>query len=371
MSAPTDVRTASAPPLNAADWEARARARMEPSAFDYFAGGAGDEGTLADNARSWSQWLLRPRALVDVGTIDTSVELLGARLAMPVLIAPMAFQRLAHPDGELATARAAAALGTAMIVSTVASVSLEHIAASADAPRWFQLYIYKDRGLARGLVERAERAGYRAIVLTVDTPVLGRRERDLRNRFELPAGIVQANFETDHPLLLGRRGDDNPVDFAAYANTSLDPTLTWEALATLRSWTKLPVLVKGVVTAEDARFALAHGVAGIVVSNHGGRQLDGAIPTARALPEVVEAVAGAVPVLVDGGIRRGADVLRALALGARAVLVGRPCLWGLAVDGEAGVHAVLDMLRQELESAMALAGRPSLASVDRTLVVAR
>jgi isopentenyl diphosphate isomerase/L-lactate dehydrogenase-like FMN-dependent dehydrogenase len=253
-----------------------------------------------------------------------------------------------------------------MCVSTLATTPLEAVAAAAPgAPRWFQLYVYRERQVSEALVRRAERAGYQALVLTVDTPRLGRRERDVRLGFTLPPGMGLANFEG--ALAREPVGTPGESGIAHYAAANLDDSLGWEALAWLRSLTRLPIILKGIVTAEDAELAVSHGASAIVVSNHGGRQLDGAVATLDALPEVVDA-AGGLDVYLDGGVRRGTDVLKALALGARAVLIGRPVLWGLAVDGEAGVHHVLELLRAELELAMALAGMASIAEIDRTLV---
>jgi len=357
------------PPLSVADYEARARATLERGTFDYFAGGAGDERTLAMNVSAFDRWVLRPRVLVDMRRVDTSTTVLGQPLTAPIMLAPAAFHRLAHPEGERATARAAAAAGTVFVASTVSSVSIEEIAAaSADAALWFQLYVYKDPGITRDMVARAEAAGCRALVLTVDTPMLGRRERDARNRFALPEGIEPANFAAIHHLVAARAAKEGSSPFAAQVQQLFDPSLDWDKVAWLKSITRLPLLLKGVVTPEDARLAVAAGMAGIIVSNHGGRQLDGAEATIMALPRVVEAVAGALPVMMDGGIRRGVHVLIALALGARAVFIGRPYLWGLAVDGEQGVRDVVELLRAELELAMALSGKPSIDGIDRSLV---
>jgi 4-hydroxymandelate oxidase len=355
--------------ISVADYEALARARLDRGAFDYFAGGAGDERTLAMNVSGFDRWVLRPRVLVDMRKVDTSTTLLGQALPSPILLAPVALQRLAHPDGERATARAAAALGAVFVVSTVASVSIEEIAAAAPgAALWFQLYVYKDPAITRDMVARAEAAGCRALVLTVDTPLLGRRERDARNRFALPEGIEPANFAAIHHLVAARAAKEGESPFAAQVQQLFDPSLDWDRIAWLKSITRMPLLLKGVVTPEDARLAVEAGVAGIIVSNHGGRQLDGSEAAILALPRVVEAVGGALPVLMDGGIRRGVHVLTALALGARAVLIGRPYLWGLAVDGERGVRDVVELLRQELELAMALSGKPSVDRIDRSLV---
>ena len=353
------------PLLTIDDFEAAARERMERTAYEYYAGAAGDERTLTANRTAFDDITLRPRVLVDVSRIDTATTVLGEPLAVPVMLAPTAFNRLAHADGEQAAARAAAASGTVMVASTMSTCSLEEIAAAGDGARWFQLYVYRDRAVTIELVRRAEAAGFKALVLTVDTPLLGRRLRDIRNAFSLPDGLSMRNF--DAATSDKRRWDAYP-SFSAYVHDLFDPSLSWEAVAWLRGQTALPLLVKGVLTAEDTTLAVAAGVDGIVVSNHGGRQLDGVVPTIRALPEVVEAAGGRVEVLMDGGVRRGTDVLKALALGARAVLIGRPYLWGLAAAGEEGVRAVIELLRDELRIAMALTGRPSIASIDRSLV---
>ena len=351
--------------INVDDFEAAARERMERAAFEYYAGAACDERTLADNRHAFSRILLRPRVLVDVSRVDLSTRVLGESIAMPIMLAPTAFNRLAHPDGECAAARAAGSAGTIMVASTLSTCTLEEIAAAATRPLWFQLYVYKDREVTKELVARAGRAGFRALVLTVDTPLLGRRERDVRNRFALPDHLGMANFaslKTD----ASRWGEAS--SFGAYVHDLFDASLTWDAVAWLRSLTDLPILLKGILTAEDAARAVDHGAAGVIVSNHGGRQLDGSTPSIVALPEVVDAVEGRVPVLMDGGVRRGTDVLKALALGARAVLIGRAYLWGLAADGEQGVSTVLSLLRDELRLAMALSGRPTIASIDATAV---
>lgn len=356
------------PPLNLREYEDVARAKLPEMVYGYYAGGADDEITLAANRSAYGDIFLRPRVLVDVSGVDTSLELLGERLAVPVLLAPTAFQRLAHPEGERATARAARAAGTLLVASTLSTTSIEETAGAAPGPLWFQLYVYRDRGLSRELVERAQAAGCRALCLTVTLPVAGNRERDARSGFALPPGMEMANFTgLDQAGFPGASGSG----LAAFVAQQFDTSLTWEAVEWLRSISNLPVLVKGVVTAEDAALAVEHGAAGIIVSNHGGRQLDTAEPTVRALPRVVEAAADRVPVLVDGGIRRGTDVLKALALGARAVLIGRPYLWGLAADGQAGVERVLALLRAELERAMALTGRPTLDAIDRSVLAPR
>ena len=343
--------------LNVFDYEAAAAERLEPGAYGYYAGGAGDEVTLRDNVAAYGRWLLRPRVLVDVAVCSTATTVLGQELSMPIVVAPVAFQRVAHPDGEVAMARAAQTAGTAMCLSTLATSTAAEVAATG-APRWFQLYVFRDEGVTRDLVAQAVDNGFGALVLTVDTPVLGRRERDHRTGFTIPPDVAVA--------ALGSGGVTPQEAFAL-----MSPSITWHDVERLAASVNLPVLVKGILTAEDARLACEHGAAGIVVSNHGGRQLDGVAATIDALPEVVEAVGGKGEVLVDGGIRRGADVVKALALGARAVLVGRAPLWGLAVDGEAGARAVLELLRDELRLALQLVGCASPDAVTRAHVARR
>jgi 4-hydroxymandelate oxidase len=350
-------------PITVQDFEDVARDRMPRMGFDYYAGGAGDEWTLAENRRAFDRWVIRPRVLVDVTSVDLRTTVLQGEWPFPIGLAPTALQRLADPDGELATARAAASLGALMVLSTIASSSMEEVAAaSGEGPRWFQLYVHRDRGLTADLVERARIAGYAAVVLTVDAPVLGRRHRDERNRFSLPDGVTLANLEGS------RLPDGSGSGLFAYFASELDSSLTWKDVEWVRGLSPLPVLIKGVLTSEDALLAVEAGAAGVVVSNHGGRQLDGVPASLDALPEVVEAVGGRAEVLMDGGVRRGADVLKALALGARAVLVGRPYLWGLAAGGESGVRAVLELLRDELALAMRLAGRATVGDVERSAV---
>ena len=345
--------------------EEAARARLEPMAYDYFAGGAESESALRANLASWSRWQLHPHVLRDVTAVDTATSVLGTPVASPVLVAPTAYHALAHPDGEAATARAAAGHGTVMIVSTLATTSLEDVAAAApDAPRWFQLYVFSDRGYAGELVDRAAAAGYRALVLTVDAPVLGHRPRDARNAFRLPDHLAMANLPADLPDQYAQAEGSG----LAAMFTDHDRALTFDDLAWLKDRSGLPLVVKGVHRADDAAACVEAGADAVVVSNHGGRQLDRAVPGAEVLPEVVAAVDGRAEVYVDGGVRRGVDVLTALALGARAVLLGRPVLWGLAVDGEQGVTAVLEDLRADLDRAMTLSGITHASSVPRDLV---
>ncbi len=352
-------------PLTVADYERLAQERLEHSAWDYYAGGAGDERTLGENCSAFDSIPLRPRVLRDVSRIDTSTTVLGTAVPAPILLAPTAFNRLACDDGEVAAARAAGAAGTVMICSTLSTCRLEDVAAAATGPLWFQLYVYKDRAMTQELLARAERAGYRAVVLTVDTPLLGRRYRDARNGFVLPEGLSMRNFEA---AMSDAARWGTHTSFGAYVHDLFDASLSWEAVGWLRSQTRLPLLLKGILTAEDARLAVEHGVDGIVVSNHGGRQLDGVPASIQVLEEVVDAAGGHAEVLMDGGVRRGTDVLKALALGARAVCIGRPYLWALAAAGEAGVVDVLRILREELTLAMALSGRASIPAIDRSLV---
>ena len=344
--------------LNVADFEREAERRLDPVAFAYFAGGAGDEWTLRENVAAFRRWHLRPRMLVDVGEPSASTTVLGTPVSMPVLLAPVGFQQLAHPDGELGVARAAAAAGTVYCHPTLSSVMADECAeAAAGGQRWFQLYWSRDRGFTRELLRGVAEAGYSALVLTVDFAVIGRRERDLRIGVAFPPGDVP--LPNISPEL-------QPVGTGL--GHFVDATLTWRDLEWLRETCSLPLVVKGVLTAEDAVLAADHGAAAIVVSNHGGRQLDGVAASLDALPEVVEAVGDRVEVLLDGGVRRGIDVLVALALGARATLIGRAFLWGLAADGEAGVARVLELVREEILSALALLGCRSPAHVTRAHV---
>jgi 4-hydroxymandelate oxidase len=332
-------------PVNVWDYERLAREKLPAGAFGYFAGGAGDEQTLRENVDAYGRYRLRPRVLVDVTEVTARTTVLGTEISMPLLIAPTALQRMAHPDGEVATARAAAAAGTIMSLSTIATATAREVAEAApDAPRWFQLYVLRDGGRTRELLAEAASLGYSAVLLTADTPYLGRRERDFRNAFAIPADLAVPNMPVPEEGSLHRQ-------FAA-----MSPAVTWRDVEEIASISGLPVLVKGILTAEDALLAVEHGAEGIVVSNHGGRQLDGVPATLDALPEVVDAVGGRVEVLIDGGIRRGTDVLKALALGARAAMAGRAVLWGLAADGEAGVRHVLELLRAEIELGLALLG---------------
>ncbi len=352
--------------INVLEYEESARLCLEQQAFDYYAGASWDGITLRQNRQGYDEIALRPRMLVDVTTRKKDVELFGSKLRMPMIVAPMAFQGMAHAEGEVEMAAAAELAGTIMTLSTLANCSIEQVMRRTRGPVWFQLYVYKDRQLTRDLIKRAEAAGCQALIVTVDSPLIGRRENDVRNRFHLPPGLCLGNLAGSSIDQLPPGVDDSGL--AAYIAALYDPSLTWKDLAWFRSLTNLPILVKGILRADDALLAVEHGAAGVVVSNHGGRQLDTAIATIKALPEVVEAVAGKCKILVDGGIRRGTDILKAIALGADAVLIGRPLLWGLAVAGRAGAAHVLELLDAELDLAMALCGCASLEEITSDLV---
>jgi isopentenyl diphosphate isomerase/L-lactate dehydrogenase-like FMN-dependent dehydrogenase len=341
--------------VNCADFEARAAELLDPGVLGYYAGGAGDERTLRDNVAAFGRWRLRPRVLVDVSGVDPATTVLGTPVSMPVLVAPTALHGLAHADAEPGMARAAAAAGTVFTLSTLATSRPRDI--GADGPRWFQAYILRDRGVTQALIDEALDCGFSAVVLTVDAPRAGRRERDFRTRFSVPDDVTMAGI--DAALSGSGMACPTPAEFFSL----LDVTIDWRTLEELASSVPVPVLVKGVHTAEDARLAVEHGAAGVIVSNHGGRQLDGVPASLDMLPPVVDAVDGRVEVLVDGGVRRGTDVLVALALGARGVLIGRPMLWGLACGGEAGAARVLSLLRDEVELGLTLLGAPTPADV--------
>ncbi len=345
-------------PINVADFERIAAGKLDAGTLGYFAGGAGDELTLRENVEAWRRWRLRPRVLVDVSSVSTEAEVLGGPVSMPLLVAPVAYQRLVDPEGEVGMARAAAEAGTVMCLSTLATTTPRELAAAAPAGRrWFQLYCFRDEGVTRALTEEAVECGFGAVVVTIDAPLGGNRERDRRTGFKIPATVGV-------PSVAAAMGVERAVTIAE-TFALMDPALGWGDLEDLASECAVPVLVKGLLTAEDAELAVEHGAAGVVVSNHGGRQLDRAPATGDVLAEVVDAVAGRAAVLVDGGIRRGVDVAIALALGADAVLVGRPALWGLAAGGGDGARRVLELLREELELTLALCGCASPAELTR------
>lgn len=364
------------------DLRRRARRKLPRAVFDFIDGAAEDEVSLRANRAAFGRLTFRPRVFVDVSRIDTSVRVLGQTLATPVILAPTGLCGMAAARGEVMAARAALRTGTIFTLSAMSGVSIEETMAAAPGAHWFQLYVWRDRDLTRRLVERAAAAGYRAMMVTADTPLLGQRERDLRNGATIPPRITVSNaWDTLQKVgwLLGmarhptidfanvreRRHAGPPLALSHYVNQQFDPSVTWEDLAWLRSiWTG-PLLVKGIMSAEDARRAADHGVDAVIVSNHGGRQLDGLPASLEVLPEVAQAVGSRIEVLFDGGIRRGTDIVKALALGARAVLVGRPYLYGLGAGGEDGAAAAIDILTRELGRAMALLGRTHLTDVDR------
>ncbi|GMH01475.1 hypothetical protein Nepgr_003314 [Nepenthes gracilis] len=347
---------------NVSEYEAIAKEKLPKMVYDYYASGAEDQWTLKENRNAFSRILFRPRVLVDVSNIDVTTSVLGFKISMPIMIAPTAMLKMAHPEGECATARAASAAGTIMTLSSWGTSSVEEVAATGPGIRFFQLYVFKDRNVVTQLVRRAERSGFKAIALTVDTPRLGRRESDIKNRFVLPPHLTLKNFEG---LDLGQMERTADSGLASYVASQVDRSLNWKDVKWLQTITQLPILVKGVLTAEDAKIAIQAGAAGIIVSNHGARQLDYVPATITALEEVVQAVRGQIPVFVDGGVRRGTDVFKALALGATGVFIGRPVVFSLAADGEAGVRKVLQMLRDEFELTMVLSGCRTLKEITR------
>ncbi|KAG6538964.1 hypothetical protein ZIOFF_004116 [Zingiber officinale] len=383
-------KTMSMEVTNVMEYEAIAKQKLPKMVFDYYASGAEDQWTLQENREAFWRILFRPRILIDVSKIDMTTTVLGFKISMPIMIAPTAMQKMAHPDGEYATARAASAAGTIMTLSSWATSSVEEVASTGPGIRFFQLYVYKDRNVVAQLVRRAERAGFKAIALTVDTPRLGRREADIKNRFVLPPFLSLKNFEG---LDLGKMDQANESGLASYVAGQIDRTLSWKDVKWLQTITTMPILVKGVITAEDTRLAIQSGAAGIIVSNHGARQLDYVPATISALEEVsaktfipeaefgilltkqwcqiqvVKAAQGRVPVFLDGGVRRGTDVFKALALGASGIFIGRPVVFSLAAEGEAGVRKVLQMLRDEFELTMALSGCTSLKEITRNHIV--
>ncbi len=360
IDAPTEL------PLNLHEYEAAARGILSPMVLDYISGGSCDEVTLRANRTAFDRWRLVPRVLAGLREVSTETTVLGQDISFPVLIAPSGLHRLAHDEGELATARAAWGAGTIYTMSTAATVPMEEIGREGG-PWWFQLYVFSDRGITRDLVERAAAAGASALVVTVDVPLLGRREADERNRFSLPDGLIIANLQApEHRLIPATDGGSG---LNTYIGAVWEPALSWDDLDWLASLSPLPVIPKGILHPDDAARAFDHGARAVIVSNHGGRQLDSAVASLDALPAVVSAVAGRGEVLLDGGIRRGTDVLKALALGARAVLIGRPVYWGLAVGGESGVRHILELLRAELALDLLLCGLARPEMVTRELVV--
>ena len=350
--------------LNVADYARAARGVLAKDVLDYYEGGALDEITLRENTVGWEKLKLHYRVLAGVGPRDLRTTVLGQPISMPIVVAPTAFHKLACADGEIAAAKAAKTADTLFVLSSLSNTAMEAVFPQAGRPRWFQLYIYKDKEITRALVERAEAAGAGAIVLTVDAPGLGTRERDARNRFTLPPVLSVENLA---PLGKGNMPNVEGSGLAGYVRDNFKSDLSFDDLDSLCGCTRLPVVVKGVCRSDDARKIADHGAKAIVVSNHGGRQLDTAPPTCEVLPHVVDAVDNRCEVYVDGGIRRGSDVLKAIALGARAVMIGRPILYGLCVGGESGANAVLEILRRELDEAMLLCGCTTLSDIGRWL----
>jgi 4-hydroxymandelate oxidase len=346
------------------DFEAIARERISPMAYEYISGGAGSEITLRWNEEAFQKIRLRPKVLVDVSTIDTRVNLFGEELPFPILLAPAAYHRLLHKEGELATAKGASAAGATFIVSTMSTTGIEEIAAVSTTPLWFQLYVQPDRGFTKSLIQRAEDAGSRALCVTVDTPVIGTRNREMRMKFALPEDLTRPHLQG---LKFTAETIHRPREGEIYAST-FDPKLSWKDIEWILSFARVPVVLKGIMNADDAEIAAKSGVSGIIVSNHGARNLDTSPATIEALPEIAERVAGQISILLDGGIRRGTDVLKAIALGANAVLIGRSYLYGLGAAGAEGVTRVIKILRAEFEMAMALTGKTTIASINSSVL---
>ncbi len=356
-------------PVNVREYESHAKATLPKNAFDYYASGANDMITLRENRAAFERLRMRPRILRDVSHVDTKTTILGEPVDFPICLAPTAMQRMAHPEGELATARASGRQHTLMTLSSWSTTSVEDVAAASPGAKWFQLYVYKDRELTADLAKRAERAGYKALAITVDTPVLGRREADVRNRFKLPNHLTMANFVgAGGSHAEGTKDGGKDSGLAAYVASLIDRTLQWKDIQWLRTVCNLPIVVKGVMTPEDALMAVQCGVDAIWVSNHGARQLDTVASTIELLPDIVKAVNGRCEVYLDGGVCRGTDVFKALALGARGVFIGRPVLWGLAHSGEEGVYQVLELLKKEFELAMQLQGCTKLSDIQRSMI---
>ncbi|XP_045122704.1 peroxisomal (S)-2-hydroxy-acid oxidase GLO3-like isoform X2 [Portunus trituberculatus] len=352
------------------DYEREAQRRLPKAILDYCQSGALDEVTLKENKEAMNRWYIRPRFMQDVSQRSLATTLLGHKVTVPFGVAPTGMQQMAHPGGEVATAQAAGWIGAPFTLSTASTTSLEEVAkAASNTLRLFQLYIYKDRELTASLVRRAEAAGFSALVLTVDVPYVGIRRADVRNQFTLPPHLRLANFQSAEVSGASIYTSDGCSGISKYVASMFDSSLTWDDVAWLKSITKLPVVLKGILTREDAVLGMEAGAAAIWVSNHGARQLDGVAPTMEALPEVVEAVGGRCEVYVDGGFSQGANIFKALALGANMVFMGRPLLWGLACGGEDGAWSVLDTVRTKLESTMALSGCPTVPDITRAMVM--
>lgn len=344
-------------PINLFEFEDFAKERLPKEEYDYIAGGATDEISVDRNRRAYASWAFRPRVLRDVSALDLSTTVLGTKLNLPVLIAPCGGHKRAHSEGELATYRAAAACGTVLAVSANSNTSFEELAKSAKGHLWVQMYPFRNRDMTKEWLKRAKDSGYEAIVVTLDSQWPPKRERNIRNNYQRTRGVNYPKAGAETPRPAGRAGEGS------------DPAATWEDLEWIKKAAGLPVVAKGVMTGEDVSLCIEVGADGVIVSNHGGRHLDNTLATVEVLPEAVAAARDKLEVYLDGGIRRGADVVKAIALGARAVFIGRPLFWGLAVDGEKGVVRVLDILREEIEITMAKCGRPTIASIDSTAVV--
>lgn len=360
-----NLPTFNLPIADVMQFEPLARKRLSKMAYDYVRSGGGDEITMRENRLGFERLRLAPDVLVDVSRLDTRVNLFGSELESPILLAPIAYHRVFHPEGEAATARGASAAGSAFVISTLTTTAIDEIARNTQRPIWFQLYVQRDRAFTQDMVERAVASGCKAICLTVDTPVLGCRYSQLS--FTLPKGIECMHVRGFNPVASAQTPSHKPQQGHIF-NPMFDPSFNWSDLEWLRSVAKVPVLLKGVLTAQDGKRAVEHGADGVIVSNHGGRNLDTVPSTIDALPRIAEAVAGRIPVLLDSGVRRGTDIFAALALGAKAVLIGRPYIYGLAAGGAEGVERVITILRDELERAMALTGRCSLAAIDSSVL---
>lgn len=352
--------------INLFEYEKSASEKLHKTAFDYYCSGAHDEITLKENREAYNKIKVHYKVLVDVSKRDSSTEIFGEKISFPLIVAPTAFHKMAHEDGECATAQAAAKAGTIMCLSTLSNSKVEDVSKNCNSNFWFQLYVFREKSVTEKLVRRVEQAGAKALVVTVDAPLLGTRERDVKNKFQLPQGLSVINLMPDGKEELP---DDKPDSgLSLYFNEMLDQSLNWKDIEWLSSITKLPVLLKGIVRPDDALKAIDYGAKGIVVSNHGGRQLDTSPATIEVLPSIAESVDNKIEVMIDGGIRRGTDILKAVALGAKAVLIGRPVLWGLACNGRDGVYSVLELLKKEFDLAMALSGCPSVKDIQRDLV---
>ena len=343
-------------PINLFEFEEVARARLPKAEYDYIAGGATDEISVDRNRRAFASWALRPRVLRDVSVLDLSTTVLGTKLKLPVLIAPCGGHKRAHPDGEIATYRAAATCGTVLAVSANSNTSFEDLSKAASGHLWIQMYPFRDKQLNQEWLDRAKSAGYKAVVVTLDSQWPPKRERNIRNNYRRTRGVNYPKSGAETPRPAGRAGEGS------------DPAATWKDLEWIKSASDLPVVAKGVMTGEDVELCVEAGADGVIVSNHGGRHLDNTLATIEVLSEAVAAAKGKIEIYLDGGIRRGADVVKAIALGAKAVFIGRPLFWGLALDGEQGVIRVLEILREEIEITMAKCGRPTVGSIDSSVV---